>query len=190
MMWSSLPGRRRALSKQSGLFVAATTITSLLHTSWKSSCQRGETVYSINSSLNTSHWSNVVWWDGKRSKIKLFNLILCVIVICTLKDFLCPSALHRLQANSIHLIQENRQKACLYTVRCLTVRPWANQRVNLIKEQDTGRTGSCLAKELRVGKQAVRQEDTITAAFHVCYYTLGKENTCAKAFSESPTKGE
>lgn len=167
MMWSSLPGRRRALSKQSGLFVAATTITSLLHTSWKSSCQRAETVSSVNSSHNASHWSNVVWCDAKWSESKLFNLFLRVIMLCTLnlQDFLCPPAFHRLQSNSIHLIQKHRQKACLYAVRCLAVRPWANQRVNLIKEQDTRRTSACLTKELCAGKQAVRQEGTITAVF-------------------------
>ena len=33
-------GLRRALSKLSGLLVAATTITSLLHTSWQSNCPR------------------------------------------------------------------------------------------------------------------------------------------------------
>lgn len=45
MMWSNLPGLRRALSKLSGLFVAATTITSLLETSWQSSCRRVEDIY-------------------------------------------------------------------------------------------------------------------------------------------------
>lgn len=44
MMWSSLPGLSRALSKQSGLFVAAITITSLLHTSWHSNCQTAKTI--------------------------------------------------------------------------------------------------------------------------------------------------
>lgn len=45
MMWSNLPGLRRALSKLSGLFVAATTITSLLETSWQSSCRRVEDIF-------------------------------------------------------------------------------------------------------------------------------------------------
>lgn len=49
MMWSSLPGLSRALSKQSGRFVAATTITSLLHTSWQSNCQRAQAFYGVAS---------------------------------------------------------------------------------------------------------------------------------------------
>lgn len=45
MMWSSLPGLSRALSKHSGLFVAAITITSLLQTSWHSNCQTAKTIF-------------------------------------------------------------------------------------------------------------------------------------------------
>lgn len=131
MMWSSLPGLRRALSKQSGLFVAATTITSLLHTSWQSICQRTKTAYIITCSLNSFILIRCYdLYDGRRNEspehmCNISNLFLCVILLLSfcLENLLRPSPLQRLQANPIHLIQEHRKEACLYTVRCLTVRP-------------------------------------------------------------------
>lgn len=87
----------------------------------------------------------------------LFPWVILLHSFC-LKD-LCPSPLQHLQANPIHLIQEHGQEARLDTVRCRTVGPWANQRVNLIKEQDTGGAGPCLAKQLHVGRQEQACDD-------------------------------
>lgn len=188
MMWSSLPGLSRALSKQSGLFVAAMTITSLLHTSWQSNCQTAKTCW-----LNTDQ---MLCSAIKRLEAHFHNfsdLLLCAALLHSLclEDLLRPSPLQCLQANSIHLIQEHRQEACLCAVSCLTVRPRADQRVNLIKEQDTRSAGPGLAKQLRAERLRLMGEtnrkDTSTADIHRYYYRLWEESTCAKAFSESPT---
>lgn len=51
------------------------------------------------------------------------DLLLSVTLLCSLclQDLLCPSPLQHLQANTIHLIEEHRQEACLSTVSGLNV---------------------------------------------------------------------
>lgn len=167
-MWSSLPGLSRALSKQSGLFVAAITITSLLQTSWQSNCQTAK--------MSESFQTDQILRELRHTSI-MSDLLICVTLFRSfcLEDLLRPSLLQHLQANAIHLIQEHRKEPCLCAVGCLTVWPRANQRINLIKEKDTRSAGPGLTKKLHVEKISGgvnkwnRQEDTNIAGVTTVY---------------------
>lgn len=151
MTWSNLPGLSRALSKQSGLLVAAITITSLLQTSSQSNCQakgvKKKIVKQIDAHCSAATLSMKM---GKIHNTRISNHLLSVDFLhsFSLQDLLCTPPLHSLQANSIHLIEKHGQETRLCAVGCLTGWPRVDQRVDLIKEQDRRSAGTGLAKEL------------------------------------------
>ena len=102
--------------------------------------------------------ADVTLWAIKRGVrfiSMLSDLLLCVSLFLSLRlqDLLRSSPLQRLQTNPIHLIQQHRQEACLYAVSSMTVWPGANQRVDLIEEQETGGTCPSLGKQLCVDRR-------------------------------------
>lgn len=152
MTWSNLPGLSRALSKQSGLFVAAITITSLLQTSSQSNCQAKGVKKKKKVKQITAHCSaaTLSMKMGKIHNTIISNHLLSVDFLhsFSLQDLLCTPPLHGLQANSIHLIEKHGQETRLCAVGCLSGWPRVDQRVDLIKEQDRRSAGTGLAKEL------------------------------------------
>lgn len=103
---------------------------------------------------------------GVRFISMISDLLLCVSLFHSLRlqDLLRPSSLQRLQTNPIHLIQQHRQEACLYAISSMTVWPGANQRVDLIKEQETGGTCPSLGKQLCVDRHSqMLMDETATS---------------------------
>lgn len=86
------------------------------------------------------------------------DLFLCAILLRSLRqeDLIGPPPLQRLQADSVHLIQQHRQEARLHAAWRLTVGPRADQGVDLVEEQDAGGAGPGLAKQLHGGKDGCR----------------------------------
>lgn len=120
MTWSNLPGLSRALSKQSGLFVAAITITSLLQTSSQSNCKGGKKTKTKKTVMQIT--ANCSAATFKIHITRISNLLLSVDSLRSLRlqDLLCTPPLHGLQANSIHLIEKHGQEARLCAAGRLT----------------------------------------------------------------------